>query len=351
MPSASPLFGGRDIALNNKPSTDQFHQARLVLTLLYAGVLAITLVVSSGAIFSRFSTQIQQRLESRRFRMEQVAPGVFALVPSRDEVLQDLRNTMVLVDGMLVLLGGGAGYLLAGYTLRPIREAYEKQKNFVSDASHELRTPLTVLSSQLQNLRDEPSLSKATKQEVQDILAGVSRMSSLVTDLLTLSKTEQSGHVAEVISLAEFLHEQLELAQPLARERKVELLLDEEPEGEITTQPKLLALALSNILRNAIQYTDAKGKVVVSSSQLENARTITVKDTGMGIAPEEVGQVFTRFYRPEASRSRETGGSGLGLAIVQSSIEQLGGKVQLESEVGVGTSVVVILPNPSQSLH
>lgn len=337
MRNASIPFGARATAL----LSGRFRNARFLLTLMYVGILSIILILSSSVVFSLFSRSLDRRFEGR-------VPPPFVQevrIPSPDEVRQDLFNTIVLVNSALLLVAGIASYWLAGRTLIPIQEAYERQRAFLSDASHELRTPLAILKTDLENL---PQTG-----QVKSHLEEVDRMASLVDDLLTLSRLDEQAQKEvrrDPVDLVALVKKTADRFAPLAREASVDLrFLPTSIEFVAHTDARLLEHALGNIVKNAILYNKAGGSVVLSLTTDRQRAVVSVVDTGIGMAPDDAAKVFDRFYRVEQSRSRQTGGSGLGLSIVQSIVIQLGGEITFESELDKGTAVAIFLPIHSAS--
>ena len=270
--------------------------------------------------------------------------------PNPDDVRADLFQVTILVDGTLLIVAGGLSYWLAGLTLRPIRAAYVRQRQFLSDASHELRTPLAILQTQLENER-EATASPASRAAFDSNLEEIGRMTQLVNDLLTLSRlgADPASPAGEkTIDVVAVVRESMDRLRPIADRHRVALSLSvsDRMAGRFTLAPneEMLVQAFTNVIQNAILYNKENGRVDVTASSEGGHMTVTVADTGVGIAQEELRKVFDRFYRSEKSRSRQTGGSGLGLSIVHSILSFLGGSVSMTSDLGTGTVVTLKLP-------
>ncbi|MCW5828718.1 MAG: HAMP domain-containing protein [Deltaproteobacteria bacterium] len=232
--------------------------------------------------------------------------------------------------------------------LDSLETSFEQIRKFTADASHELKTPLTVLRGQIElGLSQERS-----PEDYQEILASaleeIGRLSKITTNLLMLSKAD-AGQVPlnyETVDLRELVHEVAEGLEILAGEKQIRLEWprEEEPvliEGDRTRLSQLV----SNLIDNAIHYTEPGGAITVRIGQA-NAFFVfmEVKDTGIGIAPADLGKIFDRFYRADKARTRREGGSGLGLSIVRWITEAHGGRIEVESEPGRGSSFMVFLP-------
>lgn len=340
-------FGVRDTA-----SFDEyFHNSLWKLTLLYTVVLATILVISSGVIYGAFSQKLGRRYGDFRI-IPTDRPGV-AIVQtrplSRQDVQDELIYSLILVNGILLLVAGAASYGLARVTLRPIKDAYDRQRRFFADASHELRTPLSILKIDLENEIANPNASLIAKTNAKGYLEEVDRMSTLVTNLLTLSRVHDERTLSptnlKILNLSSLVRGVCERLTPLAGEHAVTITMHEEKNDIMaTSDEQLLSSSIENVIKNAILYNKPQGTVTVNLRQTITTIVIEIIDTGIGIAPKDFLHVFERFYRTDKSRSRATGGSGLGLPIVRSSIEKLGGKVYIKSTLEKGTTVTLELP-------
>src|SRR5579871_837520 len=252
-----------------------------------------------------------------------------------------------LLAGVIGLVGSaGAGYWLAGRTLRPIAVALQRQREFAGDASHELRTPLTVMLTNAELLTRHPERPLADYQDVvADIIAEIERLSRLVSDLLTLARADQGKAVIarEVVDLSEVGAAVTRQFQPLAAEKG--LALELEAESDVTVwgdQDRLQQLAVI-LVDNAVRYTKA-GSVRVRVQSHGHDGVLAVSDTGPGIAAEHLPHIFERFYRTDEARSSEEGGTGLGLALAQWIAESHHGRIEVQSTPGQGSSFTVYLP-------
>lgn len=262
-----------------------------------------------------------------------------------------LRVEIALVAIILLSIGlvGGSSWWLAGLAMRPVHHSYQQMQQFTADAAHELRTPLAALTAIVQAALRSDELSP---QEVQEILTTLNRQSHrltrLVQDLLILCQIDQkdSSRQFSLCDLDLITKELIDEFMALSLAAKIDLSYDVQDRSSITVQgnSEQLCRALSNLLSNAIQYTPAGGSIkVVLACNLADA-IIHVKDTGIGIAPEDQAKIFDRFYRVDRDRSRHRGGSGLGLAITQAIINSHQGSLSVESEVGKGSIFTLRLP-------
>jgi len=174
----------------------------------------------------------------------------------------------------------------------------------------------------------------------------IRRMGNLIDDLLHLSKLESPEFTLkpEKLKVLDVVQAVISSLKPQA-EAKCQALSVSVPDGLTLVGDRLeLEVALKNLLENAIHYTGEGGKVTVTTAQKNGVVEITVADTGIGIPSQDLGRIFERFYRVDRSRSREEGGTGLGLSIVKHIAEAHNGRVEVQSEVGKGSSFILIIP-------
>jgi two-component system phosphate regulon sensor histidine kinase PhoR len=243
--------------------------------------------------------------------------------------------------------------LLLSRDVTEVVKAEAMRRDFVANVSHEIRTPLTVLSGFIETLQSVPLDAHETQKYLQLMAIQSDRMQSLVADLLTLSQLEvsQSPNGQDLISLPELVSQVTSEANALTSlladqlsGQKHELIFAQVPQLFVMGSRTELFSALSNLVSNAIRYTPLGGLVHLTFSQTEDQFTISVKDTGPGIASEHLPRLTERFYRVDQSRSRETGGTGLGLAITKHVMQRHGGELQIQSELGKGSTFNLIFP-------
>jgi len=333
------LFGEKD--------TGSFHErllrTRSSLTAIYIALLVLILVISGAVTRAVFSQRLAQRFAIVIQNGDRLHPVLLPI--DADNVRADLSSTLFLVNGALVIFSAIASYWLATRTLKPIQEAYERQRQFLSDASHELRTPLAILQANLENERDSGYSELRTSAE--NHLEEVQRMSTLVRDVLSLSRLEHAADDSELVPLIlnDTLQKTVDRWAAIATQQNVTLALDDAPETfSVLAAEEPLIRVFTNIIENAILYNRPGGSVVISMHRREKNVCINIQDTGVGIAKTDVEKIFDRFYRADKSRSRRTGGSGLGLSIARSILESFHGSIAMESAVNIGTTVHISLP-------
>jgi signal transduction histidine kinase len=320
---------------------------------------------------------------------------VVAGAPTRDldTAPQRILASMLLVSPLILLFSVGVGYLLSARALRPLgtmideleaitdgrslhrrlpapaesademdrlahtlnamlarlETSFTALRRFIADASHELKTPLTVMRVGVEHSLTDVRTPPETIAALDETLQEVRRMTELVDTLLTLARVDE-GRMdlhTEPVELSALLGEVYETAQMLGEEAGVEVTAEIAP-GPIVVQAdraRLRQLAL-NLLSNAVKYTPPGGRVWLSLTARDDVATISVRDTGIGIAPGDVDRVFDRFWRADAARSRtgERPGFGLGLSICRWIAESHGGSIAVTSRPGRGSTFTVTLP-------
>jgi signal transduction histidine kinase len=270
---------------------------------------------------------------------------------------QSLAPELNALDSLLLVLLGGGGlgvllslvgaWFLAGRALVPVQQAFRRQQEFVADASHELRTPLTVLQSAtdvLNRHRAEPL--EANGELFDDVRMEIARMERLAADLLTLARSDRGELELAVapVNAGALAAEVVRRTEPLARERGVELVIEQEATPPTEADPDRIQQTLLILLGNALKHTPPGGRVVVRVCQHGTDVLLEVEDTGTGIEPEHLAHIFDRFYRADRARSRGEGGTGLGLAIAKTLVEAHHGALSVSSTPGTGTRATVRLP-------
>jgi two-component system OmpR family sensor kinase len=228
--------------------------------------------------------------------------------------------------------------------LQSIETAYRAQQRFVSDASHELRAPLTAIQGNLELLHRQRAMPEAERAEaLTEVERESARLTRLVADLLVLARADAGTTLKRcLVDLDAVVLEAFREARYLSQGQT--LTLDPfEPARVEGDEDRLKQLVLI-LLDNALKYTPANGHVTLGLHHRDAAVEIVVRDTGVGIAPEDLPLVFERFYRADPARSRDPGGTGLGLPIAQWIVEQHDGEIKLESQPGQGTTAIVHLP-------
>ena len=242
-----------------------------------------------------------------------------------------------------VRAGDTSGAVIVLHDITELRKLERIRRDFVANVSHEFRTPLTAIQGFAETLiagaLDDP---QNRGRFLNIILEHARRLARLTEDLLKLSQMDADRLEIEInpVKVSQLVESCYETARHRAAEK--ELLLTLAPGlsqnlPDVAGDARRLQEVLQNLLDNAIQYTLPGGKIVLSAELKNDGVVFTVSDTGIGIPTADQPRIFERFYRVDAARSREAGGTGLGLAIAKHLIEVHGGRIWVESEVGVGS--------------
>lgn len=219
------------------------------------------------------------------------------------------------------------------------------RKEFVANVSHELKTPITTIKSYTETLLDSDLDELSQKKFLKVIDRENSRMSRIVTDLLSLSNIDYNRDNLHFVKFDtyEFIDEAIESQSLLITQKKHKIELDIDMDiKDIYADKNGADQILTNIISNACKYTPDFGKISISAKNLDDFVEIKVSDNGIGIPKEDLPRITERFYRVEKGRSREMGGTGLGLSIANEMIKSLGGNLKVESTLGKGTSITLL---------
>jgi histidine kinase len=227
-----------------------------------------------------------------------------------------------------------------------LQKTENMRRQLIGDVAHELRTPLSTIKGSMEGLID--GVLAAELENFLKVYRETERMQHLVQDLQELSRVEAGAYElnlrqAQVVDLIEVACTRLGLQYS---EKGVNLELDLSPDlPDIYIDEDRINQVLMNLLGNALQYTPSTGKVMISATQAAEGIMVRVRDSGIGIAPEDIPHIFNRFYRVDKSRARASGGSGIGLTIAKHLVEAHGGRIWAESlGAGEGSTFIFTLP-------
>ncbi len=232
-------------------------------------------------------------------------------------------------------------------------QALIANRDLVANVSHELRTPVALIRGHLEALEDDPESRDAY---VRIALREADRLERLVDDLFQLTRLEAHGLELDIapFDAGSAVRSAVEsLIEPARREAGLTVSADVAP-GDLTCLGDRLRIeqVLLNLIRNAIHFTPEGGIILITADRnLAGTVQISVRDTGIGIAPEHLAHIFDRFYRAEESRARSSGGAGLGLSIAKELVEAMNGTIAVESETDEGTVFTITLPPPSELIE
>ncbi|WP_021166732.1 Alkaline phosphatase synthesis sensor protein PhoR [Sporomusa ovata DSM 2662] len=279
------------------------------------------------------------------FRIESVF--VISIVDSEVQLLNNFL-WLIIGGGVISVLGIiVAGFFLAKRAMIPIQEAWEKQQQFVSDVSHELRSPLTGIYSNAElMLRHPDETIREECHRINTIMQEAKRMIKLISSLLTLARSDagKSDISLSLINLSDVVNEVISHFEVFKEINHISLVATIESNVEVVADKDRVHQLIVILLDNAFKFTPAGGQVTIDCYISKRNAIISVRDTGIGIAPESISRIFDRFFREDKSRSRNFGGTGLGLSIAKWIVEKHAGKINVKSALGKGTKFTVSIP-------
>ena len=263
-----------------------------------------------------------------------------------DQHLAALKLTLLLGYPIAMIFIAWSSWWLAGKAMQPIYDSYQQREQFTGDAAHEFRTPIAAMGSTI-----EAALKLYPEEQIPKFLHTLKRQNNrlvqLTRDLLFLTRIEQqSDGKLQRCCLNDLINDLLEELAFMAVEAEVKLLstVDSKELLYVMGNEEQLYRLVCNLIVNAIQATPSGDEVRVVLTQFDSSALIKVQDTGIGIAIEQQKRIFDRFYRVDRDRSRQTGGSGLGLAIAMAIAHAHKGNIQVQSQLGKGSTFTVRLP-------
>lgn len=314
------------IVLMNKVGWSELTQT--IVPMVYWGLVAVGLTLfTRWKIKSTYEEPLHRMAEATR----KVAKGDFSVyIPALHTADRlDYLDVMILDFNKMVEELGSIETL---------------KTDFISNVSHEMKTPISVMKNYAQLLR----MGKVSEEERQEYAKGIEegaeRLSSLISNILRLNKLEHQRIMPEtaVYDVCRQLCESIFRFEDAVEEKGIDLEADMEDRVMIRADESLMELVWNNLLSNAVKFTDRGGRIVVCQTRDEDGIRVSVSDTGCGISRESINHIFDKFYQGDTSHSTE--GNGLGLALVKRVLELTGGDIQITSEEGRGSTLVVTLP-------
>ncbi|MDX8430818.1 MAG: ATP-binding protein [Candidatus Algichlamydia australiensis] len=268
---------------------------------------------------------------------------------SRSQETQSVLSEVAVTNEHVILrvcpVPGASGVVLTLRDDAVEHQVSEMGRDFIANASHELRTPITIIRGFAETLRDIDEISSDMLEGIlEKIIRNCNRMNHLVANLLTLADldSENAGALQEtdIVSLVDDCNRNLLLIHP---ETFIEILHNKE-QIEIPLNGDLFGLALTNLLQNAVKYSEGNASIRVTVEDRENEVVIKIADKGIGIPPQDLPHVFDRFYTVDKAHSRSMGGAGLGLSIVRRIVEKHRGTIHVSSVHNQGTTFTILIP-------
>ena len=227
-----------------------------------------------------------------------------------------------------------------------IKDAETARKSLVSDVAHELKTPLMIIQGEIELLHIQQKT--ITNEKYESIFNEIQRLTTIINDLLYLSKLDarQIEIIKEKVDLNDVFEQLMQKTQFISKKHHAEIIFNKNDVKTIWADKDKILQVLFNLVTNALTHGQTTSKVMIEADNNQNETIISVTDNGVGLSSEDIQFIFERFYRGDESRSRQTGGTGIGLSIVKAYIELHEGKIEVESQVGTGTTFKIYLPIP-----
>ncbi|MDD5094768.1 MAG: ATP-binding protein [Dehalococcoidia bacterium] len=328
-PGSTPVLSRVDsAALVIGRSTADIDDAleRLVRILLLAVPLTLAVAGAGGVFLARRALKPVDQIAQTALQIEEKDLSQRIPVDTKDELgrLATVLNQMI----------------------ERLEKAFKRQRQFAADASHELRTPLAVIQAESTLALEKDRPAEEYRSSLELVVQESEHMSHIISQLLTLARADSGKEqmTFETIDLGKLIGDVVQDAEVLSREKGLRFELGRMDNAMVTGDKARLKELLLNLLDNAIRYTPTGGTVSLSLVRQDRMAVMAIKDTGIGIPPEHLPHIFGRFYRVDKARSRTDGGSGLGLAICQHIVESHGGRIEVESQIGKGSTFSVFLP-------
>jgi len=227
--------------------------------------------------------------------------------------------------------------------LQRLEISFEKISQFTSDASHELKTPLTIIRGEIEIALRKDRDTKEYKETLNSCLDEIYVIQQTVDDLLFLAKMDEKNDLSqELIYLDEITLEATKELENYANTKEIKFTLQIKNTMELEGYSKLLKIAIKNIIKNSISFSNENSKIIVSNYLQDDEKIISVQDFGIGIPKVEQEKIFEKFYRTDKSRNKNLGGTGLGLSICKKIVDMHKGKIEIESEENKGTTIKFI---------
>lgn len=319
---------GSDVLLTK---TDTAFREKTIDAMFLAAAIAVAISVMIGLFVSRMLTNPIRRITGTA---KQIRDGDLSARTNMrgDDEIDQLGETF---DEMATSL----------------EKDLKHERRLTSDVAHELRTPLMAMLATVEAMQD--GVYPTDNEHLETVASETRRLARLVQQMLDLSRME--NHTApmniEAVDMVELVRGIVNAQEPLFHERDLRLRFADETQGKmpfIKVDPDMITQCVINLMSNAMRYTPEGGWVIVTVGLDRKHLTISVSDTGIGIAKEDLSRIFGRFWRADASRAREAGGLGVGLAVTKQIVERHHGFISVGSELEKGTTFTIHLPREQQ---
>ncbi|HEY0010705.1 MAG TPA: HAMP domain-containing sensor histidine kinase [Candidatus Paceibacterota bacterium] len=346
-----PILSSKLSAVSATDLTDRYRHnpyVRSTVNIILLQVLLTIILVLVFGVALRF--QQESTITAVGTYVDALLTGSTGAVTPLGESLRAVRlETLRFALTGLVLLTVFFGYLMARFALRPTRDSLQFQKRFIGNMAHELRTPLAIIKTNTEVALMDPKINADVRDVLETTSTELDRISETINNLLSFETMIRPSKVSLIeLDLGIVAEAVTERHRPLAESRGIALSVDSRDEHLILGNSTGIEQVLTNLVKNALNYTPqhSGGEVRVLVRSEGDKVTVSVSDTGIGIAKEDLSYIFQPFYRADTSRARGVNGgtSGLGLAIVNEIVRAHHGKIFVRSVLNRGTTISVTFP-------
>jgi len=341
-----------------------FAGARFKLTAWYLLIIMFISVSFSVMIYQVLTSEVERLTRIQRLRIERrLNEGEFfppdlhfqGTLPHSafmdPELVAETKHRLLLVlfvvNGGILVASSGLGYILAGRTLKPIKDMVDEQNRFITDSSHELRTPLTSLKSAMEvSLREKNLTISGAKTLISESIEEVNKLQSLSDELLQLAQYQKPNGYAkfEMLSLSDLVKRAIRKITPVAKQKDI-IIQNETQDIKFEGNKYGLSDLLVILLDNAVKYSPKKKSIKITSKKTNGSLAISVEDQGIGINEKDILHIFDRFFRADTARLKtEAPGYGLGLSIAKKIVDIHHGSISAKSKPREGSTFTVHLP-------
>lgn len=324
-----------------------FKKTRMILTGWYLLIIILLSISFSVVIHKILTQEVVRYARIQQIRMERRLHITIVDDDLIKEITDRITIALIAINGVIFLISGGLGYVLAGKTLKPIKEMMEEQNRFISDASHELRTPLTSLKTSMEvHLREKNATLESANFLIKESIVEVNRLQTLSESLLQIAQYESNENFIkhEQVNIKEIIQDAIKKTTPLMKSKQIDLINQLIDTPIIGGSYALVDLFII-LIDNAIKYSQPGSKMYIKMKTVTKSVVIRVIDEGIGIEKKDLPHIFERFYRASSARTKmNMGGYGLGLSIAKKIIDAHRGSIAVKSSVGKGSEFTVTLP-------
>ncbi len=337
-------FAGWVIGSKHKLLHDPFVESKVVVIILQL-FFALILFINAAVFFNYIYQDVFRTVVSG------ISKSVILGNTNGDEIINSLelikseRFILFFAVGLIIALL--FTYAVSKVTLRPVRNALDSQKRFVSDIAHELRTPLAIIKANSEVLLMDEHLNPKVKALIESNVEELDRTSGIINNLLSLKNLIQPEHIKfENVDVGPIIDSVVNKLKNLTEEKNLKITIKKVAPHVVWGNAAALEQIITNLAKNAINYTPKNGHVTIRTGpDYAGNILLHIEDTGIGIVKKDLLHIFEPFYRADRSRSRSQGSSGLGLTIVSELVKMHSGRITIKSAENKGTVAIVALPH------